>query len=319
MKTSNLLLWEKWRPKKLDDIILPKRIRDCFENGINKNYIFHGHYGTGKTSLARILIGKYSKDKAFLEINSSLYTSIDILRNDVEKFCRTQPMLETNDPIKYIFLDEFEGVSSQYQDGLKAFVEKYHKNVRFILTTNHINKISDGIKSRFTCIDFDCNDISEEKLLKREFFIRIKKITEEENINISKETIVDIINKNFPDFRSMFNSIDNFRDTGITTNLSNVSNKVKEELYNIIYQSNADYELIYHFIMSRFGPEKIDVMIKILGRNFIDWVIENKKEDISKLFEVNYIISDYSTKLEISDPIVLGLTIVGKIRDIIKS
>jgi len=104
MLTKNLLLWEKYRPKTLDDVILLPRIRSHFELGVSKNYIFYGHYGTGKTSLARVLIGRYSKDKAFLEINSSLYTSIDVLRSEVEKFCKTQPMLEAEDPIKYIFL-----------------------------------------------------------------------------------------------------------------------------------------------------------------------------------------------------------------------
>ena len=79
--SKNLLLWEKYRPKKIEDVILPPRIINQFENGVTRNYIFHGHYGTGKTTLARILIGKYSKDKAFLEINSSLYTSIETLRN----------------------------------------------------------------------------------------------------------------------------------------------------------------------------------------------------------------------------------------------
>jgi len=205
MSLKNLLLWEKYRPKTLEDIILLPRIRQHFENGITKNYIFSGHYGTGKTSLARILIGKYTKDKAFLEINSSLYTSIETLRSDVEKFCKTQPMLETDDPIKYIFLDEFERVSSQYQDALKAFIEQYHKNVRFILTTNHLNKISDGIKSRFTIIDFDCKDHTEEKFLKQEIYKRItNQISKEEEFSISKDDLVTLINKKFPDFRGMF-------------------------------------------------------------------------------------------------------------------
>ena len=84
MSIQNLLLWEKWRPKTLEDTILPERIKKHFENGVTKNYIFYGNYGIGKTSLARILIGKYSKDKAFLEINSSLYTSIDVLRSEIE-------------------------------------------------------------------------------------------------------------------------------------------------------------------------------------------------------------------------------------------
>jgi len=317
---KNLLLWEKYRPKNINDIILLPRIKSYFENGINKNYIFYGNYGTGKTSLARILIGKYSKDKAFLEINSSLYTSIDVLRSDVEKFCKTQPILETDDPIKYIFLDEFERVSPQYQDALKGFIEAYHKNVRFILTTNHINKISDGIKSRFTCINFDCQNTQEEKLLKQEIYKKIKNIVSpKEEIEISKDYLVNIINKRFPDFRGIFVELQNFKDTGnIHTITSNVSNKLKLDLYNILYDKSMSYENIYHFIMENFGPEKIDIIITLLGKNFVDWSIQEKKENISKLFELNYILSDYSSKLETNtDPIILGLTIVGKFRDIL--
>ena len=110
MSVDKLLLWEKWRPKSIDEIILLPRIRKHFENGLNENYIFYGHYGTGKTSLARILVGKYSKDKPFIEINSSLYTSIDVLRNEIESFCKFQPMMEVESDIKYVFLDEFERV-----------------------------------------------------------------------------------------------------------------------------------------------------------------------------------------------------------------
>ena len=141
MSVNNLLLWEKWRPKNLDDLILLPRIQNHFKDGVNQNFIFYGHYGTGKTSLARILIGKYTKDKPFLELNSSLFTSIDVLRNEIEDFCKFTPMMSTDSDIKYIFLDEFERVSSQFQDAFKAFIEKYNKNVRFIITTNHINKI----------------------------------------------------------------------------------------------------------------------------------------------------------------------------------
>ena len=60
MSIKKLLLWEKWRPKSIEDVILLPRIKEQFKNGVTQHYIFHGHYGTGKTSLARILIGKYS-------------------------------------------------------------------------------------------------------------------------------------------------------------------------------------------------------------------------------------------------------------------
>jgi DNA polymerase III delta prime subunit len=251
MSVKNLLLWEKYRPKKIEDVILPPRIKKQFENGISKNYIFYGHYGTGKTSLARILIGKYTKDKAFLELNSSLYTSIDTLRNDIEKFCKTQPILETEDPIKYVFLDEFERVSSQYQDALKAFIETYHKNVRFILTTNHLGKISEGIKSRFTCVDFDCQSSDEEKFLKQEIYKKIiNEVSPQEGFEISKDDLVKLITKKFPDFRGIFVEIQNFKENGeLNLDTSNISGKLKQDLFEMIFNKDMDYESIYHFLM----------------------------------------------------------------------
>lgn len=319
MSIKNLLLWEKYRPKSIDDIILLPRIKSHFENGITKNYIFTGHYGTGKTSLARIIIGKYTKDKSFLEINSSLYTSIDTLRNDIEKFCKTQPMIESDDPIKYIFLDEFERVSSQYQDALKAFVEQYHKNVRFILTTNHLNKISDGIKSRFTIIDFDCKDHSEEKFYKQEIYKKVKDIIcPKEEISIEKDQLVNLINKKFPDLRSILVELQGFKETGGFSSTSNISNKLRIDLYNLLYDKNADYESIFHFLSSNFGAEKIDQVFKLLGRNFVDWSINEKRENIDKLFKLNYIISDLQFRLESNtDPLILGMTLIGKFRDIL--
>ena len=305
----------------MEDIILPPRIRKQFENGVTQNYIFYGHYGTGKTSLARILIGKYSKDKPFLELNSSLFTSIDVLRNEIEDFCKFTPMMSSESDIKYIFLDEFERVSAQFQDAFKAFIEKYNKNVRFIITTNHINKISDGIKSRIPQIDFDCQNIEEEKYLKTEIYKKITNvILPKEETEITKDNLVYIITKKFPDFRSVMVEVQSFIETGdVSSSGQNVSNKVKLELYNMIYDDSYDYEKVYQFLMSSFGAEKIDNMISLLGTPFIDWIIQEKKSDVDRMFECNYVVSDYASKLETNtDPIILGMTIVGKIRDIIR-
>ena len=319
MSVKSLLLWEKWRPKNIDEVILLPRIRKQFENGISQHCILYGHYGTGKTSLARILIGKYTKETPCLELNCSMDTSIDILREEIQNFCKFTPMMETESDIKYVFLDEFERVSIQFQDAFKAFIEKYNKNVRFIITTNHLNKISDGIKSRIPQINFDCQGFDEEKYLKTELYKRINNvILPEEGKQIPKEDLISIITKKFPDFRSIMVEVQNYLETGdLGSNSSNVSNKVKLELYNSIYDKSLDYEKIYHFLMTNFGADKIDVMIKLLGKPFIDWSISEKK-NIDKLFDCNYIIADYSSKLETNtDPIVLGLTIVGKFRDIL--
>ncbi len=321
MSVNKLLLWEKWRPKTIDDIILLPRIRKELENGVNQHYIFHGHYGTGKTSLARILIGRYSKETPYLELNCSMDTSIDVLRTEIDNFCKFTPMMDTNSDIKYVFLDEFERVSTNFQDAFKAFIEKYNRNVRFIITTNHINKISDGLKSRIKQISFDCQNLEEEKNLKQEIYKKIiNEILPKEDVKIPKEDLINIITKKFPDFRSILVEIQSYIETGfISDGTGNVSNKVKLELYNTLYE-DSDFEKTYHFLMSNFGAEKIDIMIKLLGKPFIDWCITDKKESVNKLFETAYIIADYSSKLETAtDPLILGITILGKFRDILKN
>lgn len=321
MSVNKLLLWEKYRPKNLNDIILLPRIEKEFENGVSQHYIFHGHYGTGKTSLARILIGKYSKETPFIEINCSLDTSIDLLRDQINDFCKFSSIMETESDIKYVFLDEFERVSANFQDAFKAFIEKYHRNVRFIITTNHINKISPGLKSRIKQINFDCLDLEEEKTLKKEIYKRITStILPKEDGEIPKDDLVSIINKKFPDFRSMIVDVQSYLETGVLVNGSgNVSNKVKLDLYNQLYDEQ-DFEKTYHFLMTNFGAEKIDVMFKLLGTPFMEWCISDKRESIDKLFETAYIIADYTSKLETAtDPLILGITVIGKFRDILKN
>ena len=321
MSVNKLLLWEKWRPKTIEDIILLPRIRKELESGVNQHYIFHGHYGTGKTSLARILIGRYSKETPYLELNCSMDTSIDVLRTEIDNFCKFTPMMDTNSDIKYVFLDEFERVSANFQDAFKAFIERYNRNVRFIITTNHINKISDGLKSRIKQIGFDCQGVEEEKYLKQEIYKKIiNEILPKEESEIPKEDLINIITKKFPDFRSVLVEVQSYLDTGaISDGTGNVSAKVKLELYNTLYE-DLDFEKTYHFLMSNFGAEKIDVMIKLLGKPFIDWCITDKKESINKLFETAYVIADYSSKLEgATDPLILGITIIGKFRDILNN
>jgi DNA polymerase III delta prime subunit len=320
MSINKLLLWEKWRPKTLQEIILLPRIRKYFEVELNGNFIFYGNYGTGKTSLARILIGKYTKDKPFLEINSSLSTSINILRSEIEDFCKFTPMMESDSDLKFVFLDEFDRTSQEFQDAFKAFIETYSKRgVRFIITTNHINKVSDGIKSRIPQINFDCVNLEEEKYLKQEIAKKIiNTILPSENKTIPKENLVNIINKKFPDFRSILVEVSNFINTGSSEEQNqNINNKVKIELYNLIYNRSLNYIDTYNFLMSNFGADKIDSLINLLGKPFIDWSISENK-NIDNLFECNYVISDYSSKLETNtDPIVLAMTIIGKFNDIL--
>ena len=223
------------------------------------------------------------------------------------------------DDIKYVLIDECDRISSNFQDGLKAYIEEYSaKNVRFILITNHINKISNGIRSRFTEVNFDCQSPDEEKYLKTEIYKRIANdIATKESFDIPKDDLVKIINRKFPDFRSIMIDVDNFKQTGnanISTTTINI--KLRNDLYSIVFDKSKSYDDIYHFLMNNFGPEKIDELISLFGRPFIEWSISEGK-NIEKLFQVNYIITEHSKLLETNtDPIVLGMSVLGRIRDL---
>lgn len=323
---KNLLFTEKYRPKTLDEIVLLPRIREIFKDGVKQNYILHGTYGCGKSTLARILIGEYSKDKPMLSINTSMETSVDVLRGKIDSFCSNVYMgFDLNSTIpststKYVYLDEFDGASQTYQDAFKGFVEnkKYIKNVRFILTTNHINKVSSGVKSRFKVINFNCENAEEEKYMKNQYFKRIKEvICPAENIDISKEELVKLINKKFPDFRSMLIALEDYKlSNTLTLDTANENVKLRLDLYNTIYDGNKNYMETFNFLMNNFGQDKIDEMISMLGKQFVNWIADNKRpNDVEKLFEANAIVTDYASLLGTqTDPIILGMTVIGKLR-----
>ena len=320
-----LLISDKWRPKTLEDLILPKRVRDYFSQGLTQNIILHGHYGIGKTSLARILIGKYSKSSPHIEINSSFYTSIDILRGKIDEFCSKVFLdFEAEDfsanTIKYVFLDEFDRTSIQYQDALKAYIEDYStKNVRFILSTNHLSKISEGIRSRFIQIDLECQNIQEERALKIDMFKKISDhILPSEGLTMAKDDLISLIKRKFPDFRSILVELEYFKKSGQPTwSSQNLSNELLLECYNLIYDRSTDYEKIYFFISDKFGADRVVEFLDLWGQGFILWHLENKKVDSEKLFKYNWILSESQRLLPTSsDPLVVAVAYIGRMREI---
>lgn len=310
---NDILFWKKYRPQLLEDLILPNRIRSAVKDGITTNLILHGPFGCGKTSLAKILI----KDHPHLYLNSSLYTSIDVLRSKVEEFCSKMSMFDSTNTLKIVFLDEVDRISKQYQDALKGFIEEYENTVRFICTTNHINKIDGGIKSRFILLDFNPESPEEEKYIKLEQAKKIKQISVDEDINLTKENIISIVNRNYPDVRQMVTVLQHIKASGeFYDNVSNFNDKLKEETFKMIFEKYS-YDDIYHFLMTNYGPEKIDDLIQILGRPFMEWVIINKKDWIPKIGKVARIVTSHNHMLATSiDPLILGISLVSDIIEI---
>jgi DNA polymerase III delta prime subunit len=249
----------------------------------------------------------------------------ETLRTKVDDFCSRVYMgfdlvsEITSKSTKYVFLDEFEKASSAYQDALKAYIENFSEdaNVKFIFNTNHISKISPGLRSRLIQIDFDPQNIEEEKFLKKSIGMRIwNDIIPKENIKIEKSEIVSIINKHFPDFRSILNSLEYYKIVGEVSGGINLNQKNREELYNYLF-STSSYEEIYHYLMNNFGDTKIDEMLKMLGSEFVEWVFLNNRNSIEKLFKINKIVADNYTLLENSaDPIIIGMKTIGEIREV---
>jgi DNA polymerase III delta prime subunit len=153
MAFKDILLTEKYRPATLEDLIIPDRIRTKLNDGVYQHLLFYGSPGTGKTSAAKALCNQFGHEYRY--INASDETSVDVIREKITKFCTTASLTSLEGKMKVVILDEIDGVSDQFNKALKATMDTFSKNTRFIATTNHINKIPEAVLSRFEQINFD--------------------------------------------------------------------------------------------------------------------------------------------------------------------
>ena len=166
------LLTEKLRPKELKHMILPERIRSSFVNGLQQNVLLAGSPGSGKTSMAKILMS----ERPSLFINVSDESSVETIRTKISDFCSTVSILDGKNNMKVVVLDEFDGASEQFYKALRGTIEKYAKGTRFVATCNYINKIPDAIKSRFETYEFDPISKEEELEIKEQWKERVGRI-----------------------------------------------------------------------------------------------------------------------------------------------
>jgi len=202
--TSSLFV-EKYRPKCIDDLILPKNYRDLFEKIVKEkelpNLLLSGSAGLGKSSLCYALANELDCDLLF--INASLETGIDILRSKVLQFASTSSF---RDGKKLVVLDEADRISANAADSIKGIIELTEANCRFILTTNNLSKIIDPIKSRTQLIDFSFVQSNQKEIIVQ-YFKRCQFILDNEKIKYDKKVLADFIQKVYPDFRKIINEL----------------------------------------------------------------------------------------------------------------
>ena len=229
MNERNDFLWvEKYRPKTIEDCILPEGIKKTFSDFLAKgeipNMLLAGPAGCGKTTVAKALCNELGVD--FYVINGSDEGRfLDTVRNNAKNFASTVS-LSSDAKHKVIIIDEADNSSKDVQLLLRAFTEEFNKNCRFIFTCNYKNKIIEPLHSRCAVVEFSIQG-KEKAQLAGSFFKRLQNILDEERIRYDPKVLAELINKHFPDWRRVLNECQRYSvsgeiDSGILVSFSDV-------------------------------------------------------------------------------------------------
>jgi DNA polymerase III delta prime subunit len=216
MSIRDEFLWvEKYRPKTIEDCILPKEIKKTFQDFLNMgeipNMLLAGPAGCGKTTVAKALCNELGVD--YYVINGSDEGRfLDTVRNNAKNFASTVS-LSSSAKHKVIIIDEADNTTNDVQLLLRAFTEEFSGNCRFILTCNYKNKIIEPLHSRCAVVEFGIKTKDKPKLAAN-FFNRIRTILEEETVEYDPKVLVELINKYFPDWRRVLNECQRYSVSG---------------------------------------------------------------------------------------------------------
>ena len=264
---------EKYRPSKIEDLLLSPQLKKTFEAILEKgadslpNFLFVGPAGTGKTSLAKIIADTFHAP--FLYINMSEEGNVETMRTTIKSFATTASV---DEQIKIVIGDEADGISTKAQDNFRGLQESVHRTTRFIFTCNYPERISSAIKSRLKEVYFSPVD---EKLIIR----RLVEILKSEQIAVSKEQIPQIqklVKRMYPDIRKAINHLQYFSLTGtLEINFDElqsedlfgkfvdvVKRKKLSELRDVLKNSRVDYDgvmkQVFHTIINDNAPWELD-------------------------------------------------------------
>ena len=235
-------LWvEKYRPKKIEDCILPKGTKDTFQQFVNRgeipNLLLAGPAGCGKTTVAKALCHELGVD--YYVINGSDEGRfLDTVRTNAKNFASTVS-LSSEAKHKVIIIDEADNTTSDVQLLLRASIEEFAGNCRFIFTCNYKNKIIEPLHSRCAVVDFSIKG-KEKQEIAVEFFNRLNGILDSERVQAEKKVLIELIQKHFPDWRRVLNECQRYSvsgkiDTGILATFSDVKT---DDLFKNLKEKN---------------------------------------------------------------------------------
>ena len=278
------LLWtEKYRPKTVEDCILPESIKNTFLEYVNRkeipNLLLSGSAGVGKTTIARALCEEVGCD--YIIINGSDESGIDVLRNKIKNYASSVSFTGGR---KVIIIDEADYLNpNSTQPALRGAIEEFSLNCSFIFTCNFKNRIIEPIHSRCAVIDFKING-SKAKMASQ-LFKRIEWVLKEEGVTYDKEVVAAVITKHFPDNRRILNELQRYSvsgtiDKGILTSVSDVQlgeliKGLKEKDFAAARKwvtNNLDndpvkiYRKLYDSLYESLKSQSVPQMVVILAR-----------------------------------------------------
>ena len=234
---SDFIWVEKYRPQTIEDCILPDSIKKTFQEFLNKgeipNMLLSGPPGVGKTTVAKALCKQLGVDY-YVVNGSDEGRFLDTVRNNAKNFASTVS-LTSESKHKIIIIDEADNTTSDVQLLLRASIEEFSGNCRFIFTCNYKNKIIEPLHSRCAVIEFGIKGKQKADLATC-FFKRLNSILEQERIEADKKVLAELINKHFPDWRRVLNECQRYSvggkiDSGILAHFSDV--KVNDLIKNL--------------------------------------------------------------------------------------
>ena len=264
-------LWvEKYRPTKIEDCILPDSIKKTFKEFLLKgevpNLLLCGTAGTGKTTVARALCEELGSD--YIVINGSDEgRQIDTLRTKIKSFASA---FSFEDKPKVVIIDEADYLNKEsVQPALRAFIETFSDNCRFIFTCNYKQKIIAPLHSRTTVIEFSSRKEDKQSLC-ASFLKRMQHILNSEDVEYKTVVLAELLMKHFPDYRRVINELQKYSasgviDEGILSSLSEVNTKeliksLKEKDWKKMRQwvannVESDPQGIFRYIYDSLIPE----------------------------------------------------------------